>query len=73
MSGITKKITFTHLTSEHRLASESVDTTTNMWLSFDEDAVIHDKDPAAIPVSLIIQENKTELLLTEFSSNKDTI
>ena len=44
-----------------------------MWLSFDEDAVIHDKDPAAIPVSLIIQENKTELLLTEFSSNKDTI
>ena len=36
-----------------------VDTTTNMWLSFDEDAVIHDKNPAAIPISLIVQENKT--------------
>ena len=50
-----------------------VDTTTNKWLSFDEDAVIHDKDPAVIPVSLIIQENKTKLLLAEPSSDEDTI
>ena len=50
-----------------------VGTTTKMWLPFDEDAVIHDKDSAAIPVSLIIQKNKTKILLIEPSSDEDTI
>ena len=47
-----------------------------MWLSFDEDTVIHDKAPATIPISTIIQENHVKLTsVTESDSiiNDDDI
>ena len=53
-----------------------VDKSTNMWLSFDEDTVIHDKAPATIPISTIIQENHVKLTsVTESDSitNDDDI
>ena len=50
-----------------------VHTTTSKWLSFHEDAVIHDKDPAVILVPLIIQENKAKLLLAGPLSHWNTL
>jgi len=40
---------------------QGVDKSTNMWLEFDEDLVIHDKDPAVVSLSVIIEENLEKL------------
>ncbi|RPB18900.1 hypothetical protein L211DRAFT_853663 [Terfezia boudieri ATCC MYA-4762] len=40
---------------------QGVDKATNMWLEFDEDLVVHDKDPAVVSLSAIIEENLQKL------------
>ena len=40
---------------------QGVDQATNMWLDFDEDLVLHDKGPAVVSLSVIIEDNLQKL------------
>ena len=40
---------------------QGVDQATNMWLEFDEDLVVHNKDPAVVSLSVIIEDNLQKL------------
>jgi len=40
---------------------QGVDQATNMWLEFDEDLVVYNKDPAIVSLSVIIEDNLQKL------------
>jgi len=63
-----------HKVQDHvSVLDQGVDKTTNMWLEFDEDLVIHDQDPAVVSLSVVLAESLQKLTAPQADNTTDLL